>query len=108
MEDIQKLYGAPETAPKTPKDEKVPIDCVDLLTPEHAVGDRTLAPDGKAYRHDHDWADGVMIRKGGREERARMSTPSGAAWQVATFENGDTIDANTCLCYCAVFWCVFP
>lgn len=103
LEDIKKLYGqaaSAHTAPKTPQGTHAVV--VDLCSPDKQDSTGKLTPEVRkdgAWRYQNDLSAGVMIRfhPGGRQEQGRMSTPKGAAWQIATFENGDSIDANSCL-----------
>jgi len=119
LEDIHKLYGqaASAQAPKTPQ---ATHELVDLCSPESGFkqGSTGKPPDVKkdaVWKYQNDLSGnegaGVMIRfhPDGRQEHGRMSTPKGAAWQIATFENGDSIDANNCLFYvilCCFIFCL--
>ena len=103
LEEIQKLYGQPVTAPKTP--DQAQGNVVDLSSPVDLSSSPEVSVQPKsfkassAFKHYSDLSLGCLVRfhPGGRKEEGKMSTPKGGAWQNATFENGDSIDTNSCL-----------
>ena len=105
LEDIRDLYGAPATPPSR-------FEVVDLCSPDHPAHGCTNQPDvqhkSKGWVYQNDFALGKLVRihPGGRVEEGSMSAPPGAAFLVATFENGDTMDANNCLCYTVLLYFV--
>ena len=102
LEEINSLYGA---APSTPA-KGTQAAVVDLSSPAQedlcSPGSPTTTVTTTTitgYKHIHDISIGKVIRyhPGGRKEEAVMTAPKGAAFLVATFEDGTSMDANSCL-----------
>ena len=103
LEEINELYGAPST----PVQPRTQAAVVDLCSPEHkedlcSPGSPTTTATTTTltgFKHIHDISIRKVIRyhPGGRKEEAVMTAPKGAAFLVATFEDGSSMDANSCL-----------
>ena len=103
LEEITSLYG---TAPSTPP-KGTQAAVVDLCSPAHkedlcSPGSPTTTATTTTltgYKHIHDISIRKVIRyhPGGRKEEGVMTAPKGAAFLVATFEDGSSMDANSCL-----------